>query len=246
VLLELLWTIPAFAAGLGLVIAVGIYLNARSALQDAVSNGLTLAVSRYESSAPLVQSLLPKFPASMTSRLLISAESVGAEIDDRFLTERYRGTSYQVNRVTSDNVTVTPKSLLSDPVRPVEVVAMIYIAQGLEVQTLGDAKFPCTLADQSPGCLSCRFMPGTSAAYLQTELSDMSSNQNFPEPIIATLWSAGGALSEDSVVSKRLSVVCRYYPTHPLIDLFAALARGIGLDGFSFGAVTASAAVDFR
>lgn len=247
VLLELLWAVPAFAAGLGLIIAVGVYLNARSALQDAVSNGLSLAASRAETPTPLLNVLSPTFPDAALARLLVSREFDDGDIK-QILQDGYAATSYTITSVDKavGEIKVRTKPLLRGA-RATEVLAMAYIAQALEIHTLGDVRFPCALNDASPGCLSCRFIPGSGAGSVQNSFAYMSAETTFPEPIVALLVAPSGTSGyEGDVLSRRLSVLCRYYPRHPLVDLLSGLARGIGFNSFSFGAITASAAVDYR
>lgn len=245
VLLELIWVIPAFAAGLGLIIAVGVYLNARSALQDAVSNGLVLAATRAQSGAPLSTTLGSGRTRENVTRLLVSSE---LQLSERVL-ENYARASYSLSGVGSDGIIRTrSKSLLGTPVRTVELLAMAYIGHALEVHTLGDARFPCAAEDTSPGCLICLFFPGTGANSFGPEPSSSALRPGFADPVLSELLSEplpGGGF-EIEALQQRLSVTCWYYPQHALLEFLVALARGIGLEGLSLGGISASAAVDLR
>ncbi len=258
VFLELLWTLPAFAAGLALILFLGVQINARSALQDAVTSGLGLAVTRahgiegrpgaleaVDNYVNLVHSKeAPAGSQELTSlsRLIVSREHAdwisSPELETN-LSSAYAFTFYDPD-YNPANPGAIP--LFSSP-SPTQLYALAYIFQAMELHTLGDVVFPCDPRAMRPGCLSCRFFPGGDAARASGNPNQFSNpgNTSFDE-----IFNRASPNQRITLKERRISISCFYRPKHIFIDLLVAIAEPLGLNVSSFGTVGAVAAIDNR
>jgi hypothetical protein len=230
VFVELLWTIPLFISGIVLIILVGIHLNAKSALQDAVTQGLSLASTRGYAAQLLSSSPL------MRATKYIKGQNSFTDIKDLVVSASKSDLSEEVLLDAYESALGGGGLELKD-LQNSQILALVYVNQAISLASLGEAVFPCAAGEETMGCLRCFFVPTRQGvlplAIDDRILSDLSSS------------SYGNADVINRHLSQRLEMWCSYRPKNFFLTAAMGIAQASGFNISSqLGTIQVKGAVD--
>jgi hypothetical protein len=213
VFIELLWTIPLFIAGIVLIILVGVHLNAKSALQDAVTHALSLATTRgysaqllYAPFARVTDYANGDKPFEHIKDLLVSSQKLDSPEDLLLASYRSALGGVQLNDLGTS-----------------ELLALVYVNQAVSLASLGEAVFPCSADDQSMGCLRCFFVPTA------TGVLPLAIDVNILDDLSTAAPQSQMSMEvRDRESKQRLEMWCSYRPKNVFLSIAMGLAQASG------------------
>lgn len=232
VFVELLWTIPLFISGIVLIILVGIHLNAKSALQDAVTQGLSLASTRG-----FAAQLLGATPLMRATRY-VNGQSSFNDIKDLVVSSSQSDLAEQA-LLDSYESALGGKPL--HELRNSQLLALVYVSQAISLASLGEAVFPCAAGDETMGCLRCFFPPTPQGALPLAIDTDIDAD------ILKDLSLQSGDDNDvtDRRVNQRLEMWCSYRPKNFFLTTAMGIAQASGFKlSPELGTIEVKGAVD--